>query len=101
MLLKAKSGRSVHMPTAAEARAINARIARDPNTQVLSEKEFKELRPVLRAGPKSAVHKIRVKVRLDPRMVEYFRASGRGWQRRMNDTLAAHVKRSKRRGPHA
>ncbi len=61
------------------------------------KKEFKKLRPVLRGRPKSAVHKIPVKVRLDPHVVEFFRASGRGWQTRMNDTLAAHMKRLKGR----
>jgi uncharacterized protein (DUF4415 family) len=101
MLLRTRSGRTVRVPTAAEERAINAGIARDPDTHVLSEKEFKKLRPVLRGRPKSAVHKIPVKVRLDPHVVEYFRASGRGWQTRLNATLAAHVKRSKSRSTHA
>jgi uncharacterized protein (DUF4415 family) len=100
MLLRTKSGRKVRVPTAAEERAINAGIARDPDTYVLGEEEFKQLRPALRGRPKSAVHKIAVKVRLDPHIVAHFRAAGRGWQTRLNAALAAHVKREERRPGH-
>ena len=83
-------------PTAREERAIRAGIARDADTYELSRDEFRELKPVRRGRPKSAVHKLPVTVRLDPQVVEYFRASGRGWQTRVNEALADYVSRRTR-----
>jgi uncharacterized protein (DUF4415 family) len=40
-----------------------------------------------------AYNKIAVTVRYSPEVVEYFRATGEGWQTRMNDALRAYVKR--------
>jgi uncharacterized protein (DUF4415 family) len=37
-------------------------------------------------------------VRLDPKVVAFFRASGRGWQTRMNDALVGYVGRMRRTG---
>ena len=90
------SRRRLIKPTAREERAINAGIARDPDTYELSAQEFKELRPVLRGRPKSAVHKVHVNVRLDPDVIEFFRSTGRGWQTRMNDMLAKYVAKHRR-----
>jgi uncharacterized protein (DUF4415 family) len=83
-------------PTAREERAIRAGIARDADTFELSREEFRELKPVRRGRPKSTVHKLPVTVRLDPQVVEYFRASGRGWQTRVNEALADYVSRRTR-----
>jgi uncharacterized protein (DUF4415 family) len=43
-------------------------------------------------GPQKAPVKDRVGIRLDHSVVEYFRSTGPGWQSRINDVLAAHVK---------
>jgi uncharacterized protein (DUF4415 family) len=83
-------------PTACEERAVRAGIARDADTYELSRAEFRELKPVRRGRPKSAAHKLPVTVRLDPQVVEYFRASGRGWQTRVNEALADYVSRRTR-----
>ena len=90
------SKRKLTKPTAREDRAINAGIARDPDTYELSAEEFKELRPVLRGRPKAAVRKVHVNLRLDPRVLEFFRSAGRGWQTRMNEVLAGYAKRHAR-----
>lgn len=43
---------------------------------------------LVRAGrPPSANPKQALKLRIDPDVVEYFRATGPGWQTRINDTL--------------
>jgi uncharacterized protein (DUF4415 family) len=47
--------------------------------------------------PRSAVHKKPVTVRLDPEIVQFFQASGPGWQTRMNAALAEYVKRRRLR----
>jgi uncharacterized protein (DUF4415 family) len=43
-------------------------------------------------GPQKAPIKDRVGLRLDHGVVEYFRATGPGWQSRINDVLADYVK---------
>lgn len=47
-------------------------------------------------GPQRAPVKDRVGLRLDHEVVAYFRATGPGWQSRINDILAEHVKRNSR-----
>jgi len=43
---------------------------------------------LLRRGrPKAEVTKTPIKLRLDPDIIEAFKASGRGWQTRMNEAL--------------
>lgn len=91
-----KAKLKITRPTAREERAINAGIRRDPDTYALSTEEFKELKPVLRGRPKSAVKKTRITVRVDPYIAEHFRKSGRGWQTRLNDELSKVVARQKR-----
>ncbi|MGE8450968.1 MAG: BrnA antitoxin family protein [Pseudomonadales bacterium] len=49
--------------------------------------------PVKRGGrPKSSVTKLPVTIRLSPDVVEPFRASGKGWQTRMNEALREWLK---------
>ena len=45
-----------------------------------------------RGRPKSAVTKEPVKIRLDADVLAALRASGEGWQTRINDTLRASLK---------
>ena len=44
-------------------------------------------------GPQKTPVKDRVGLRLDHDVVEHFRATGPGWQSRINDILAEHVKK--------
>jgi uncharacterized protein (DUF4415 family) len=46
-----------------------------------------------RGRPVKARPKIRVAVRLDPDVVDHFRATGPGWQTRINDALAGLVRK--------
>jgi len=85
MLLKTKSGRSVKLPTKNEDAAINAGIAADADTYELSGREFRQLRAVGR--PRAPVTKERITIRLSRDVVEQFRASGDGWQTRMDAAL--------------
>jgi uncharacterized protein (DUF4415 family) len=43
-------------------------------------------------GPQKTPTKERVGLRLDPEVVAHFRATGPGWQSRINEILAKHVK---------
>lgn len=44
-------------------------------------------------GPQKAEVKDRIGLRLDHHIVEHFRATGPGWQSRINDILADHIKK--------
>jgi uncharacterized protein (DUF4415 family) len=72
----------------------------------LTAEDFARMRPFnevmqqrRRGRPRSDVHKEPVTVRLDPQIVEYFRAGGRGWQTRMNDALPEYVSKQRRARP--
>ncbi len=77
--------RSFILPTPEEEAAINAGIAADPDTYELSDKEFTQLRRVGR--PRAEVTKERITIRLSHEVVEQFRASGEGWQTRVDAAL--------------
>lgn len=46
-----------------------------------------EAAPLRRGRPKAAVTKVSTTIRLDPDVIEAFKAQGPGWQGRMNDAL--------------
>lgn len=46
------------------------------------------LAPLVKRGrPRSETPKRQITLRLDPDIVEHFKATGKGWQTRLNDTL--------------
>ena len=49
-----------------------------------------------RGRPKVELPKARVSLRLDPEVVAAYRATGKGWQKRINDILARAVSRGHR-----
>jgi len=69
---------------------INAGIAADPDTYEMTDAEFKRLRPMGR--PKAVITKERITIRLSPDVVEQFRATGSGWQRRMDYALQDYLR---------
>ena len=85
MQTKSKSGRAFKLPSKAEEEAIAAGIAADPDTYELTDPEFAQLSRVGR--PRSAVTKERITIRLSRDVVERFRASGDGWQTRVDAAL--------------
>lgn len=80
------NARKIKPPTPEEDAAINAGIAADPDTHELSDAEFAQLRPV-RGRPKGSGTKTSTTVRFDADVLAAFRATGKGWQTRMNDAL--------------
>ena len=85
-----------------EEAAINAGIAADPDTFELDEEWFKRARPAIEVDPdlvkrwrrwrrtrgkQRAPPKEHISIRLDADLADHFRASGPGWQTRLNDTL--------------
>ena len=53
--------------------------------------------PMKRGRPRSAEPKEHVNLRLSPRVLNHFRAGGRGWQTRISDVLERHVTRARDR----
>ena len=90
MQIKSKSGRNFELPSNEEEADINAGIAADPDTRELTDKEFEKLRPMGR--PKADVTKERITIRLSPDVVAKFRATGSGWQSRMDKALQEYLR---------
>lgn len=110
MQITSKSGRKLHMPTATEDKAINEGIAADHDSPELGEEFFAEARPASEAlgaafvevatakrrrgrpiGSVAESTKPQVTLRLDPDVLESLKASGRGWQTRVNTLLRADI----------
>ncbi len=48
---------------------------------------------VRRGRPKSEIHANNISIRLDPKVESYFRATGKGWQSRINSVLKEWVEK--------
>ncbi|MDY6842179.1 MAG: BrnA antitoxin family protein [Pseudomonadota bacterium] len=90
MQVKSESGRIFDLPSDEEETKISEGIAYDLDTHELSEQESRRLRPLGR--PKAEVTKERITIRLSPEVVETFRATGEGWQSRMDKALRDYLK---------
>jgi uncharacterized protein (DUF4415 family) len=109
MQVTSKSGRKLHLPTQVEDKAINHGIAQDQDAPELGADFFSKARPAaevlgapvvaaLRRGRGRPVGSVaeqtkeKVNLRLDPDVLAALRASGRGWQTRVNDLLRADIR---------
>ncbi len=87
--VKTRSGRVLVLPTPAEDAAITAGIAQDPDTY---EPSASEIATMKRPGrPLGSGTKTQVTLRLDTAALNAFKASGPGWQTRINALLRAAV----------
>jgi len=67
-----------------------------PTVRNVSDAEYEATKR--RGRPVSATHKVRLTMRVDPDVEAFFRATGRGWQTRINDALANVVRRQRLSG---
>jgi uncharacterized protein (DUF4415 family) len=67
-----------------------------PAREVLPAKVYATLTAGRRGRPPKADPKVAVKLRLDRAILTAFRASGAGWQTRINEVLLRAVKRQRR-----
>ena len=90
---------SVLMPSTQEDNAITAAAKADPDAQPLTPKQMKSMVPIraLRGRPKSGSTKQLVSVRYSSEVLAYFKATGEGWQSRMDGVLRQYVTRHSRR----
>jgi uncharacterized protein (DUF4415 family) len=89
MQVVSKSGRVFDVPDAGQESKIREGITGDGGDDELADAELARLRPPGR--PKAAVTKQAVSLRLSPEVVTYFKATGPGWQTRLDAVLKDYV----------
>ena len=91
--IKTRSGRVLMLPTPAEDAAITAAANADPDSVPFTDAEWAKVKPLVRRGrPLDSGSKTQVTLSLDVEVVEKFRASGDGWQTRINEALKSWVR---------
>jgi len=84
------------MPTAAEDAAIATGIAQDHDTVEITALDMARMQPLRRPGrPKAESPKVPVTMRMDADVLDAIKASGAGWQTRVNELLRDAVRRGK------
>ncbi len=75
-------------PTPEEDAAITAAAMADPDAQPFTDEEWAQALPTVRRGrPPVAIKRPMLSMRTDPDVLAYLRASGPGWQTRVNRLL--------------
>lgn len=89
---------AIVLPTPEEDAALVAAAQADPEAQPLTETQLAAMVPMrsLRGRPKSASKKLLLSVRYSPEVVAFFKATGEGWQSRMDSVLREYVARHSR-----
>lgn len=84
--ITSKSGRVFNLPSDEDDARIRAGIAADPDTHEVSDAEFALM--TRRVGrPLGSGTKTQITLRVDTDVVEAFKATGAGWQTRINEIL--------------
>lgn len=86
MQIKTKSGRTLILPTPEEDAQITAAALTDPDNLPLTDAELQQFRRGP-GRPLGSGKKEQVTLRLDTEILQQFRATGNGWQTRINDAL--------------
>jgi len=92
MYLTTKSGKKILLNTPEEDAQITAAAMTDPDNLPLTDAELGQFKRG-RGRPLGSGTKEQVTLRLDTQILEQFRATGDGWQTRINDVLRNWAKR--------
>jgi uncharacterized protein (DUF4415 family) len=86
------------MPTDEEDAAIIAAAKSDPDAQPLTDEQLAAMVPLrsLRGRPRSDNKKTLLSVRYSPEVIAYFKATGSGWQSRMDGALKEYIEKHPR-----
>lgn len=88
MLLTTKSGKKIRLSSTEEDKVITAAAMSDPDAMPFTDAELAEAKPRMRLGrPVATVTKERITIRLTRSVVDQFRATGDGWQTRLDIAL--------------
>ncbi len=96
--------RKLHMPTPEEDAEIQRGIEADDDSRELTEEELSRLRPAAevlpevvaaykadrlkrRGRPRKTNPKVQVSIRYSQEVIAHFKATGKGWQTRMDEAL--------------
>lgn len=91
---RTKSG--LIIPTDEEDAAINRGIAADPDTMEITAELAAKMRPFRRRGrPPVDQPKAPITTRIDADILEAIKATGKGWQTRLNEVLREDVAQGK------
>jgi len=84
---------NLKIPTFEEDQRITAAAESDPDALPLTEEQMSSMVPIrgLRGRPNLENKKQLVSIRYSPEVIDYFRASGAGWQSRMDAVLMEYV----------
>ena len=95
--------RVIDMPSVEDNAKIVAAAKLDPDAKPLTKAQLDAMVPMraLRGRPKSENKKLLLSVRYSPEVVAYFRATGEGWQARMDGVLREYVSKhaARRKAP--
>lgn len=87
-MLETKTGRKLRLPSHQEDDAITAAASADVDAAVLTDAQWAEVQPRLKRGrPLGSGSKTQVTLRIDTEVLNKFRATGAGWQSRINEAL--------------
>jgi uncharacterized protein (DUF4415 family) len=93
-IVNIRAGREIILPSSEEDAAINAAALNDPDAQPLSDAELARLRPAL-GRPPATIKRPMLSMRVDPEVLAHLRASGKGWQTKVNALLRQAVEQGK------
>ena len=94
--LTLRDGRKILLNTPEEDAQITAAAMSDPDAQPLTDEEWALVLPTVRRGrPPSEVKRPTVSMRLDPDLVAHLRASGKGWQTKLNAAVRTLVEQGR------
>ncbi len=77
------------LPTPEEDEDITAAALSDPDNPPLTDEILAQMKLIrLRGRPVAKHRKTSISLRIDPDVLEFYKAMGKGWQSRMNEVLA-------------
>jgi uncharacterized protein (DUF4415 family) len=81
------------IPTPEEDVATTSAAMSDPDAMPLTDDEWEAVKPRARIGrPPKAQHKVPTTIRFDPDVLVALKATGKGWQTRVNEAMREWVK---------
>lgn len=82
------------LPTPREDAAITAAAMSDPDAPVLTDDEWVAVKPLARIGrpPSARPLKVPTTIRFDADVLAALKASGKGWQTRVNEAMRKSIK---------
>ena len=91
--LTTRDGRKILLNSPEEDAAITAAAMSDPDARPFTDEEWAAAKPTMRIGrpPSDKPLKVSTTIRLDPDVLEALKATGAGWQTRVNEALRAYV----------